>query len=203
MPVEWGTPPPDAPRHEGIFSLWVDDALSRTRRLPSLYHGNAQIFAHRDAGEVRTRLVRTIRAVLERDLRPSYLVAACKAGDRYGLYARDIFNRDPFRMRALRAGLELADEPYVQMTEDGAFRCEGWDPFLPEFVVVKSLRGPEGQENVNRGAFLTFLFGILRVGDMGAVELRHLVRTIKTAEVVAEDDPARLVEVLKAGQPVS
>jgi hypothetical protein len=200
LPGEWGTPPDGAELQEGVFSLWLDDPAARNRRLPSLYHGNAQIFAHRDVEEVRARLSRTVRAVLERHERPSYLVSACRSGERYGLYARDIFNRDAFRMRAIRAGLDLADEPYVQMTDDGAFTCEGWDAFRPEFVVVNRLQARDGG-NANRGAFLTFLFGILRVGEMGTVELHHLVRAIKDAEVVTEDDPARLVEVLKAGPP--
>ncbi len=196
LPLPWGEPADGETRHEGIFSLVVDEPAARTRKLPSLYHGNAHLFAHRDIHEVRARLLRTVTAVLEADERPSYLVAACSAGNRFGLYARDIFNRDPFRLRAARAGLVLADEPYVQMTDDGAFECEGWPPFHPEFVVVKTLRGRDGS-NVNRGAFLTFLFGILRVGDMGAMELHHLVRTIKAAEVVARDDPEELVAALR------
>ncbi len=66
---------------------------------------------------------------------------------------------------------------------------------------MKSLRGPRGREteNVNKGAFLTFLFGILRVGDMGMVELHHLVSAIKDAEIVADDDPDELVETLRTG----
>jgi hypothetical protein len=149
---------------------------------------------------VKSRLVRTITAVLEADVQPAYLVTACRAGDRYGLYARDVFNRDPFRLGAIRAGLELADEPYVLMTDEGAFDCEGWPRFFPEFVVVKHVRkadDPAG--NLNRGAFLAFLFGILRVGDVGAVELHHLAKTIKRAEVVTADDPAELVETLARG----
>jgi hypothetical protein len=203
LPVPWETPPPDATLREGIFSLVVEDDTGRTRQLPSLYHGNAHIFAHRDVDEVRARLVRTVQAVLEADARPSYLVTACRLGDRFGLYARDIFNRDAFRLRAARAGLVLAEEPYVAMTEDGSFTCEGWEPFRPDFIVVKSLRSAGGDANLNRGAFLTFMFGILRVGDMGAVELHHLVKTIKTAEIVADDDPAHLVETLRAGETVS
>lgn len=111
-----------------------------------------------------------------------------------------MFNREPFRLRAVRAGLELSDDPYARMTPSGEFECEGWEPFRPEFVVVKSLRGPRGREaeNVNKGAFLTFLFGILRVGDMGMVELHHLVSAIKDAEIVADDDPEQLVETLHA-----
>jgi hypothetical protein len=87
------------------------------------------------------------------------------------------------------------------MTPSGEFAAEGWEPFTPEFIVAQSIRGPRGREaeNVNKGAFLTFLFGILRVGDMGMVELHHLVSTIKSTEVVVEDDdPVALVEALRA-----
>jgi hypothetical protein len=196
LPLPWGEPRDGDARHEAIFSLVVDAPGGKTRRLPGLYHGNAHLFAHRDVGEVQARLVRTARAVLEADERPSYLVTACRAGERLGLYARDAFNRDPFRLRAARAGLVLADEPYVQMTDDGAFECEGWPPFRPEFVVVNDVRRRDGSQ-LNRGAFLTFLFGILRVGDIGALEMHHLVRTIKTAEVVARDDPVELVAALR------
>lgn len=177
----------------------VGDPAERTRALPSVYHANAQLYADRDVTKAQRRLVQTIEAVLHAKEQPAYLVAACRVGDRKGLYARDAYNRATFRLRALRAGLEIADDPYVRMTPSGEFECEGWEPFRPEFVVVTSIRGPRGREaeNINKGAFLTFLFGILRVGDMGMVELHHLVSTIKNAEVVDEDDPARLVEVLR------
>lgn len=197
--MAWGTPPDGAPRFEGIFSLVVDDPAKKTRTLPSVYHANAQIFSDRDVDKARARLVRTIDAVLRSKERPAYLVAACAVDGRRGLYARDVFNREAFRLRAIRAGLEVSDDPYVTMTASGEFECEGWEPFRPEFVVAKSLRGPRGREaeNVNKGAFLTFLFGILRVGDMGMVELHHLASTIKNAEVVVDDDPEELVETLR------
>lgn len=203
LPVPWDTPPDDAPRYDGIFSLLVDDPGKRTRSLPSVYHANAQLFADRDVHKARARLVQTVEAVLHSRERPAYLVAACRVDGRRGLYARDVFNREPFRLKAIRAGLEIADDPYVRMTPSGEFECEGWEPFRPEFVVAKSLRGPRGREaeNVNKGAFLTFLFGILRVGDMGMVELHHLVSTIKNADVVVEDGPEELVEALRTAAP--
>lgn len=200
LPVPWATPPDDEPRFEGIFSLVVDDPAKRTRSLPSVYHANAQIFADRDVGKAQSRLVRTIDVVLHAKEEPAYLATACRVDGRRGLWVRDVFNREPFRLRAVRAGLELADDPYARMTPAGEFECEGWEPFRPEFIVVKSLRGPRGREaeNVNKGAYLTFLFGILRVGDMGMVELHHLVSTINDADVVAEDDPDELVEALRS-----
>lgn len=165
-----------------------------------MYHANAHLFADRDVTKAQHRLVQTIEAVLHSKERPAYLVAACRVDGRKGLYARDVFNREPFRLQAIRAGLEIADDPYVRMTPSGDFECEGWEPFRPEYVVVTSIRGPRGREaeNINKGAFLTFLFGILRVGDMGMVELHHLVSTIKGAEVVDLDDPEQLVETLRA-----
>ncbi|HYO60306.1 MAG TPA: hypothetical protein VEU29_00225 [Actinomycetota bacterium] len=198
--MPWDTPPDGAPRYEGIFSLVVDDPAKRTRSLPSVYHANAQIYADRDVDKARSRLARTIDVVLHSKEQPAYLVAACRVDGRQGLYARDVYNREAFRLRAVRAGLEISDDPYVRMTPAGEFECEGWEPFRPEFVVVKSIRGPRGREaeNVNKGAFLTFLFGILRVGDMGMMELHHLVSTIKDADVVDDDDPHELVETLRA-----
>ena len=181
----------------------VDDPDKKTRALPTMYHGNAQLYADRDVDRVRERLVRTIDAVLQAQERPAYLTAACRVDGRTGLFARDVYNRAPFRLRAARAGLELSDDTYVRMTPSGEFVCEGWDPFRPEFIVVKNLPGPRGREheNVNKGALLTFLFGILRVGDMGMTELHQIVSTIKNADVVAEDDPELLVERLRAAAP--
>jgi hypothetical protein len=173
----------------------VDDPAKKTRALPTMFHGNAQLYADRDVDRVRSRLVRTIDAVMHAKERPAYLTAACRVDGRVGLFARDVYNRAPFRMRAARAGLEISDDAYVRMTAGGEFEAEGWAPFRPEFIVVKNLPGPRGREheNVNKGALLTFLFGILRVGDVGAVELHHLVSAIKDAELVDDDDPVQLV----------
>lgn len=200
LPVPWDTPPDDASVYEGIFSLLVDDPGKKTRALPTMYHGNAQIYADRDVDKVRARLARTIDAVIHAKERPAYLITACRAGERLGLFARDLYNREPYRLRAERAGLELADDSYVRMTPSGEFECEGWEPFRPEYIVVKKVRGPRGREheNINKGAMLTFVFGILRVGDVGMMELHHLTETIRNAEVVIEDDPVRLVERLSA-----
>lgn len=165
-----------------------------------MYHGNAQLYADRDVDRVRSRLVRTIDAVLHAEERPAYLAAACRVDGRTGLFARDVYNRAPFRMRAIRAGLELSDDTYIRMTPDGEFEAEGWAPFRPEFIVAKNLPGPRGREheNVNKGALLAFLFGVLRVGDMGMKELHHVVSTIKDAEIVDEEDPVQLVARLRA-----
>lgn len=177
----------------------VDDPGKKTRALPTMYHGNAQLYADRDVDKVRSRLALTIDAVLHARERPAYLISACSVDGRRGLFARDLFNREPYRLRAARAGLELADDPYLRMTPDGRFECEGWAPFSPEYIVVRKVRGHgRGEENLNKGALLTFVFGILRVGDVGMMELHHLTSTIKTAEVVIEDDPVRLVERLRA-----
>lgn len=164
-----------------------------------MYHGNAQLYADRDVDKVRARLVRTIDAVLRSQEQPSYLITACRVDGRPGLFARDVYNRAPFRIRVARAGLELSDDTYVRMTPAGEFECDGWEPFRPEYIVVKNLPGPRGREheNVNKGALLAFLFGILRVGDFGVTELHHVVSAIKGAEVVDEEDPERLVEVLR------
>lgn len=165
-----------------------------------MYHGNAQLYADRDLEKVRSRLVRTIDAVLHAEETPAYLMTACRIDGRPGLFARDVYNRAPFRIQVTRAGLELSDDTYVRMTPDGAFECEGWAPFHPEYIAVKNLPGPRGREseNVNKGALLAFLFGILRVGDVGMVELHRLTSTIRTAHVVAEDDPEQLVATLRS-----
>jgi len=201
LPLPWGSPGDDDVRHSGIFSVVVDDPTKRVRQLPSLYHGNAQIYATRDISEIRPRLVATVTAVLESSKRARYLASACRVGDRYGIYARDVCNRDPFRLHVSRAGLVLSDEPHVRMTDDGRFTSEGWPAFHPDFIVVNPRRAPDAR-NLNDGASLTFLFGILRVGALVPSELRHLARTIRTAEVVAADDPVELVKRLEAGSPL-
>ena len=205
LPVPWGVPPDDAPRYDGIFSLVVDDPGKKTRSLPTMYHGNAQLYADRDVDKVRGRLVRTIEAVLHAGERPAYLSAACRIDGRSGLYVHGVYNREPYRLRAIRAGLEIADDPYVRLTPDGAFECEGWEPFRPDFIVVARVPGPRGRENenVNKGGLLAFNFGVLRVGDMGMMELHHVISAIRNAHVVAEEDPERAVEVLRAAAPAS
>ncbi|MFN2588999.1 MAG: hypothetical protein ABR613_12900 [Actinomycetota bacterium] len=177
----------------------VDDPAKRRRSLPTMYHGNAQLYADGDVDKVRSRLVRTIDAVLHAKERPAYLVSACRIDHRPGLYAHGVYNREPYRLRAIRAGLEVADDPYVRLTPAGEFECEGWARFRPDFIVVNRLGGPRGREseNVNKGALLAFNFGILRVGVMAVTELHHLVSAIKSARVVAEEDPDRLVETLR------
>ncbi|HEX2195809.1 MAG TPA: hypothetical protein VHJ76_02690 [Actinomycetota bacterium] len=165
----------------------VDDPGKKTRALPTMYHGNAQLYADRDVDKVRARLVRTIDAVLHAKERPAYLASACRIDDAYGLYAHGVYNREPYRLRAVRAGLEVSDDPYVELTPSGEFASDGWGPFRPEFIVVSRVRGPRGREheNVNKGGLLAFNFGILRVGDVGMVELHHLISIIKGARVVA------------------
>ena len=197
----WATPPDDAVLYPGIFSLVVDDAGAKTRRLPSVYHSYAQIFAHRDLGLVLTRLESLIGRVLDADARASYLITACRVGDTYGLYARDVFNRNSFRIAARRAGLELADEPHVEMVPDGSFKCDTWGEFQPRFVVVSDVTSIAGTPDGNRGAQLTFLFGILRVGDMTAFALRRVSELVRSERVLSEPDPGLLVESIKAIPP--
>jgi hypothetical protein len=197
LPLPWGTPADDDERHAAIFSVVVDDPSKRVRELPSLYHGNAQIYASRDIADVRQKLAATVSAVLESSSRAWYLASACRVGNRFGLYARDVCNRDPFRMRTARAGLVISDDPHVRMTDDGSFTCEGWPSFQPTFIVVNPRRDAEAR-NLNEGASLTFLFGILRLGAMTAPELRHVVQMVKTADIVDADDPDDVVERLEA-----
>ncbi len=206
LPTPTADPPNGAVRHEGVFSLVVDDSGDRVRSLPSAYFGAAQIFADRDVAKVKQVLTRSVRVALEADKVPSYLITACRLGNKFGLYTKDIFNRSVFRRRVSRAGLDFADDPFVEMTPDGRFRCEGGDVFHPAFVLVNKLAtvgaSPSGvlahsDDNVNRGGFLTFLFGILRVGTVRPDELRALGRMIPTLEVVSEADPEEAVEAIR------
>jgi hypothetical protein len=203
LDVPMGEPPDGAPRHYGTFSLVIDDSSSRIRALPSAYLGPAQIFADREVRKTKKMLTRSIGAVLTAQKTPVYLITACRIGDKIGLYTKDIFNRSVFRRRATRLGLEFAPDPFVQMTEGGHFRAEGLNEFRPDFILVNRLAtvgaSPSGvvalsDDNVNRGGFLTFLFGILRIGTVGVRELGTLARTIQQVPIVSEATPEAALE---------
>jgi hypothetical protein len=125
-------------------------------------------------------------------------MTACRVGGRIGLYAHDICNRDPFRLLAQREGLVLSDEPHLRMNDHGTFETDGWPAFRPEFIVVNPVAGRDA-ENMNKGAFLTFVFGILRVGAMTPAELRAVAGLVKTTPVLAARDPGELVAALETG----
>ncbi len=193
-------PPRDADVHERVFSFVLDEGDGKTRALPMLYHGPAQIHADRHLEGLGQRLNRALEAIAAvQDDESVYMINACRIGDRYGLYARDIFNRASFRVHMSRLGVEFADDPYVRLLPSGRFDCRDWGEFDPEFMVAGGPypQDPEEVEN-RRGGLAPFMFGVLRLGRITAPELKHLSSFVRRAQVLSSQSPHAIVEQLAA-----
>ena len=189
---------PDARTREGVFSVVVDPGTQRRRRLPSLYLGPSQVFAHRDIEQVKRRLEITIAAAVKSYEIPTYALTACRVGDSIGLYARDTFNRASYRRWLTSAGAELAQDPYVRFGDDGRFTCADWGAFEPRFVVMDyNEEDAEGVERVSAG-LLAFAIASQRLGPISGPELALLTRSLRSAMGVSSDDAATLVAFLRS-----
>ena len=83
-------PADDARQYPRQFSFVIDDSDSRTRALPMLHHGKANIFADRRIEKLGERLNRALEALAARDEVATFQATACRLGDAYGLYTRDL-----------------------------------------------------------------------------------------------------------------
>jgi hypothetical protein len=201
-PLGYGTkePPGGAETHERVFSFVIDEGDGKTRSLPMLYHGPAQIFADRRLESLGLRLNQALEAIAAvQDDQSMYMINACRIGDRYGLYARDVFNRASFRIHMSRLGVEFADDPYVRLLPTGRFDCRDWGEFDPEFMVGGGPypQDPDEVEN-RRGGMTPFMFGVLRMGRITAAELKHLAAFVRRAPVLSSQSPRAVVEQLVA-----
>jgi hypothetical protein len=192
-------PPEGAERHDRVFSVVIDEGDGRTRTLPMLYHGPAQIHADRHLQNLGARLERALEAIAAAETDAVYMATACRIGGTYGLYTRDIFNRSSFRLHMSRLGVEFAEDPYVRLLPSGRFDCRDWGEFDPGFMVAAG-PFPEEPEEVEdrRGGMAPFMFGVLRLGRITAPELVHLARFVRSAPVLASQSPRSIVEALRA-----
>lgn len=190
-------PPADATRYEAIFSIVVDDPQRKTRALPSLYHGKAQVFAHRDIAPLGARMKRALEVIAAADTDAAYLATACRIGESCGIYTRDIFNRSSFRLHMTRLGAEFAEDPYVTLMPSGAFRCQDWGEFDAQFMIAG---GPfptdEDAVDDRSGGLAPFMFGILRAGQIRPSELALLGKFVRRAPILASHSPQAILGVL-------
>ena len=179
--------------------MLIDESGGRTRALPTLYHGRTQVFADRSVDAIGPRIERALEAIAAQDDEATYMANAVRIDGRHGLYTRDTFNRSSFRLHMRRLGAEFAEDPYVVLEPDGSFTCRDWGSFVPDFMVAG---GPyEGDvEDVTdrRGGLAPFMFGVLRVGQIGAPELALLARFVRDSPVLSSRSPQAVVATLKA-----
>lgn len=165
--------------------------------MPSFYFGRAQMFAGRDLRHVTRALHSGIQAAVVATERSMFVLHGCRIGNKQGLYARDMFNRDRFRQQLVSAGLQLSPEPYLEMQPDGSFVALDGDRFEPSFVILRGL--PEDEEEVATfsGALTAFILGTCRLGKVTPEELTtlsHLGRNV--VAIAADHDPALLLSRL-------
>ena len=175
----------------------VDDGSKKVRSVPTLYHGSAPIFGHRDLDRVRERLGHTVETVRRADEVPAYLITACRFKGNYGLYAQGVFNRTAMRRDLERRGVEFSSDSYVRLTDRGTWESDGWQEFHAQFVVTGGPYSREPSEVVRRTVAETvFAFGVLRVGNVTSQELTLLVPALHAATRATSRDPDALVEAL-------
>ena len=194
-----GKAPEDAETIEASFSIVVEEPGKKKRRLPSLYVGTYQVFAHRDVVEVLKRFLRTVDAVTAAVSEPIYAAHPCEIAGVWGLYGRDFFSRDPFRRKLVRRGASFAADPYVRLLADGGFESSDWGRFDPRFIVMPN-RDHENESAVVRvgGALLLFNALVLRLGRAQPDELYLLRRVLDGMSGLGSVDPDALIEEIRS-----
>lgn len=187
-----------------MFSIVIDtvdltaDPAKKARKLPTLYLGNAAVFADRSIDAVCERLNLLVVAIVRSHERPTYCFHPIRFDDRFGLYGRDLFNRSIYRKRLERLGVTFSADPYPRLTEHGAFECDDWGEISPE-VVVLAADDVEHPERVVRtgGALLPFSFLTMRFGQVGPSEIRLVTSMSKRMTAVSAEDPAAVMAYLR------
>lgn len=186
LPTSVAEPPTEENRHEALLTVLVKEPDGRLRRLPSLYFGRAQVFAHREVTEVMKRLARLASAIERIPSQQTYLVQACEIDGRRGIYARDLFNRKPFRRKLSRQGLRFAAAPVV--TTDGSrFHCEDWGAFDPSFALLYT--PGEGAVVPVTPTRLAATLATFHLGTLGPSEFARLVSACRNVSAFGGDDP--------------
>lgn len=177
--------------YPGVLSVIVDDAGATIRKLPSLYFGKSQVFADRSVERVAMEVVRFARLLDQSAVKSLYHMSACRVGERAGIYFLDTFNRSIDRRRLTRAGLEIADDPVVELLPDGRMANEQWGAFDPSFIVVR----PRDHSGGNaRGKGMTaFTLAFRRLGAIAPAEMAVVTSIARTLDRVEAGDPDALV----------
>ena len=165
------------------------------RKLPSFYFGRALMTASRRPQDLLDSLHASIQAALEAPRKSMFVLYGCRRGNHYGLYARNLFNRDPFRRRLIELGLDFTEHPYLELTADGGFRDPGWGDFRPEFIIL----GGRPKENETIASFSdalsAFTVATYRLGKVTPSELSTLTKLAEDVLTIAADhDPELLVK---------
>jgi hypothetical protein len=158
--------------------------------------GNYLYFTHRDVERVKAMLKVVADAALAASEEAVYALQACRLGDLYGLYGRDLFLRAPGRRRLARRGLTFADDPFVRFTEAGTFTCDDLGEFRADFVLLFD-EGEDPKEVIEtKGALLPFRFASFRLGRMKPDELTRLSGAVSTMRSLSARDEDALVRAL-------
>jgi hypothetical protein len=172
--------PENGPRYEGVVTVTGPSEGRGLRRLPGVYLSRAQIYADRDPAALGGRLATLVDAIVNAPSTPTYLITACRAGDRYGLYLRDVFTRSLYRTKLRRRGLELAADPIVRQTADTVFECDAWGSFEPSFAITGDFDDSDpGALARTAPGLLAFTLATYHLGPMKPDDLALLTRAAK------------------------
>lgn len=192
-----GSPFPEDPRHEGVFSVVADPPGKKLRRLPTLYVRSAPVFADRDVAAVVESLHRTIEVVRSAQTRPTYALQACRLDGKTGLYGADVYNRSAFRRRLARFGMDFSEDPYVELGPNHRFRSQDWGDFDPRFFIV-GVGTPEQEAVVEMpGAMVLVLLSNSRFGELTPAELHVLAGIFSSLRGVGCRDAGTLIQHLR------
>ena len=181
----------------------IYDESSKTRRLPCIYIGSAELWAERDEAAVVEKLSSIVPRLARSDEVSTYSLTACEFQGHKGIYARDVFNRSTFRRKLARRGMAFDDDPFVHISPEGRFSSSRFGEFDLSFVIASDRDEEDDMEVVTPPPALTaFVVASFRIGLVPQKELPNLVSTIANAIVLGsgEADPLadRLSEKLSA-----
>lgn len=173
----------------------VDEGRGRTRRLPSLFVNDVQVYSDRDLGRVRAHLVHAVDAFVHSGQRATYMLTACEIGGRPGLYGSTFFNRATARRDLARLGMTFSDDPFTFFGADGTFAARDRAPFRPEFVTLPL--EPEG-ERVTRWSAGAALHraAYYRIADIGQEEIARLAAVVAACPVLSARSARDLAEAI-------
>ena len=170
----------------------------RVRRLPTLYVGKEAMFIDRDLSLVRRQLGELVNAIHRSRQRPTYMIQPCEFAGRRGLYGRDFLNRARYRRILVREGMTFARDRFPRLTESGAFECDDWGEFVPEFLVMADY--PETGPDVKRThpSAVNVALASVRLGAITSVqELRLCIELSRRIETLSTREPLVLANALR------
>lgn len=174
------------------------------RRMPTVYLGPAPVYAERDVAMARNRLLWMVDTIVAARHEPVYTMTPCRLNGRVGLYARDLLNRSPDRMRLARRGFAFTEPPWVRLTARGTLRGAS-EEIDPSFLILRGEAGSGARAGTEEDAGVRVrpglaLFAMLttRLWAPAPAELAALRRIAERVGAVRSADPETLVRVLTA-----